>query len=214
MVPKVLAYSSLFSVIIPIACYLLSKKKNRISKILFILLLASLFADVGNITYLKSGFKGYIIPNIFFIAQTILLSIIYYLLLREKKIVFVMEFIFLIFCAFNFAFFQNINESQSLLWLLGDTLILAYAIQYYQGVYKLMPIENITQYSPIWINNAVLYYFSLNFFLFAAANYIFKNEPPEVGMVFWSFHNFNNIVKNCLFAVAIYYGGRLKKKLS
>jgi hypothetical protein len=214
MLFKALIYSSISSVLLPITFYFFAKKKSQVNKVLFILLVTSLLADVGSIVYVKAGFRGEIIPNIFFIAQVILLGKIYSHLLNERMVIFGILAGYLVLSIINIAFLESINEYQSLLRLLGNAVILGFAISYYQHVYKIMPIKNITESSPFWINNAVLYYFSLNFFLFAAANYIFKNEPPEVGMVFWSFHNFNNIVKNCLFAVAIYYGGRLKKKLS
>ncbi|HET9057304.1 MAG TPA: hypothetical protein VFN30_10720, partial [Chitinophagaceae bacterium] len=55
---------------------------------------------------------------------------------------------------------------------------------------------------------AVFLYFSFNLFLFIIANYVFKNFSNEIGMTVWGFHNINNIVKNILFAVGIYYAGK------
>src|SRR5260370_9647538 len=99
------------------------------------------------------------------------------------------------------------NEYQSLLWLIGDLLILANATYYYNSMYMALPTNNIFRFAPAWITIGVFYYFSFNLFLFASANFVFKDETSEVGLVFWGFHNLNNIVKNCFFAIGIYFGG-------
>ncbi|HET9056058.1 MAG TPA: hypothetical protein VFN30_04340, partial [Chitinophagaceae bacterium] len=64
-----------------------------------------------------------------------------------------------------------------------------------------------------WITTAVFLYFSFNLFLFIMANYILKKFSAEIGMTVWGFHNINNIVKNILFAVGIYYAGKKQEGL-
>jgi hypothetical protein len=43
--------------------------------------------------------------------------------------------------------------------------------------------------------------------LFMMTEYVFKNQSNDAAIVFWAFHNFNNIIKNCLFAAGIYFAG-------
>ncbi|GHM98946.1 hypothetical protein WSM22_04360 [Cytophagales bacterium WSM2-2] len=208
-----LAYSSAASVIIPIVIYFIGGRYNGTNKWIFILTVTSLVADIANVLYLKAGFTGYTILNIFFLVQIFLLSVIYARLLDEPDHVGGLFLCFFSIWVINFLFMQPISEYQSLLRLLGNALVLGYAISYYHRIYKVMPIKDIKTYGPVWFNNAVLYYFSLNFFLFAATHYIVTSESSDVAIIFWGFHNFNNIIKNCLYAVAIYYGGKIVSRV-
>src|SRR5260221_4627387 len=200
---NVLSYVSVGSVLLPIACYFFVKKKNQVIKLLFILLLASLVSDVCNEIYVRAGFRGYLILNIFFVVQITLLSQIFALLLKEWKIVFITLAVFWAFFILNSIFLQPINEYQSLLRLIGGLIILGHSVYYYFLLFKNLPTDSLLRYSPSWIVDDVSYYFSFNLFLFVIANYLFKNEP-EIRILFWGFHSINNVIKNCLFAAGIY----------
>ena len=54
-------------------------------------------------------------------------------------------------------------------------------------------------------------YFCLNLFLFLMGSYVLTKLDPETSALIWSSHNVNNIIKNILFAVGIYF---YKKKIA
>src|SRR5258708_27284156 len=117
------SYVSIGSVFIPIICYLLARRKSQVVKILFVLLAASLVSDVGNEIYVRAGFRGYLILNIFFVTQVSLLGQIYSLLLERKKLYFITLAFFLAFCIFSILFLHPINEYQCLLRLIASLLL-------------------------------------------------------------------------------------------
>jgi|GEM_PF-2542342 len=213
------SYVSMFSVLIPIAFFLFGKRSG--SKILFALLLASLIADIGNKIYAQLGFRGYIILNIFFSTEFILISLIYASVLIQRKVVYFCLFSFLIIHFLYSLYSQSIHQFQGIIHFFGSLIIIGQAVNYYLErhhlemchlemhyleMYYFLPAENPSRLIINgWINAAILYYFSFNLFLFAGANYVFKNATPEIGLIFWTFHNLNNIIKNCLFATGIYF---------
>ena len=89
--------------------------------------------------------------------------------------------------------------------MIGATVMIFFAIKYFWQMYNFLPAENLSKFFKAWINIAVFCYFSFNLFLFACANYIFENESTVVAMAFWSFHNLNNIIKNCVIAAGFYF---------
>jgi hypothetical protein len=135
-----------------------------------------------------------------------LLSLIYIDMLKNKvgaKIT-LWSFPFLTLCCS--ILFQPITEYQSSVRVVGGVLMISFALMYFWQIYLYLPAENLVRFLKGWINIAVFCYFSFNVFLFACGNYIFQNESTVVAMAFWSFHNINNIIKNCLFAVGHYLG--------
>jgi hypothetical protein len=200
------AHVSTCSVLLPIICYLYVKNGGRIGKPVFLLLCIALLADVGGLLSYNLGLKGFLIPNVFFAIQFILLCLIYYSLFINKKLVGTILFSFPIAFIVYSLFLQSIHEYQSLFITLESILLIVFAIRYCFQTFQILPTREIMKYFPMWVNMAVLFYFAFNLFLLASANYIFKNAPTEVAMVFWGFHNLNNIIKNGMFATGIYVG--------
>ncbi len=63
-----------------------------------------------------------------------------------------------------------------------------------------------------WLNTGVLTYFAGNLFLFAIRNYVIIAFNDNQTM-YWSFHNFLNIGKNLLFAIALWQDLRKPKPI-
>lgn len=99
-IAEILAYCSMFSVLIPIF-FLLRKKqnfKNSIIKILGALLFVSLVSDLASLILFKLGGKSSTpIVNTFFITQFVLLSCVYYRLLKNKNLSYIAAILFLLF---------------------------------------------------------------------------------------------------------------------
>lgn len=163
-----LSYISMFSVLIPIIFYLIAKEKKGVIKVLFILLLMSLASDLGNEIFVRTGRRGYQILNTFFIIQFFLLSNIYYRLLNNKLIVYYAIFLFSIFFIINTSFIQSIYEYQSWCRLVGGVFIIIYTANYHFQLFKTSDEQ--LHSSPLWLNGAVSFYFSVNLYLVTMAN--------------------------------------------
>lgn len=199
----VVYYMSIGSALIPIAAYFLAGKKTYLRNMILILMLASLVSDIGTRIYVGIGYRGYLITNIFFVCQIMLLCLVYTKMLSNKKTVKTALWTFP-FIALGCLFFQPIMEHQSALWVMGGALMILFAIRYFWQMYCYLPADDLSKFLKGWINIAVFCYFSFNLFLFACANFIFQSESTVIGMAFWSFHNFNNIVKNGLLGFGLY----------
>jgi hypothetical protein len=204
-------YASVCSVLLPITAYFLARKKNRMRNIVFILLLASLAADLGNWIYAYLGHRSYLLINIFFVGQIMLLCLVYLKMISNKKVVKIALWTFPLvvlaytaFQSFNHSFSQSISEYQSPIRVVGGILMIAFAFRYFWQMYCYLPADDLSKFLKGWINIAVFSYFSFNLFLFFCANYFFHHESNVVAMAFWSFHNLNNIAKNGLLAFGLY----------
>ena len=108
-------------------------------------------------------------------------------------------------------FVQNFLEYQTLMWLITALIMIIYSIAYFFYSLSTIITSGFYGYSLIWINVGVMIYFCLNLFLFVMGNYVLTKLDPETSALIWSSHNINNIIKNILFAVGIYF---YKKKLA
>jgi hypothetical protein len=119
---------------------------------------------------------------------------------------------FILCVAVKVTFDNSYNKYYEDLWSLGSLLLMGYSVHYLAGLYKRGLAPNIAHYGPFWINAAVFYYFTVDIFLFAFANLLLKEVSVETSMVAWGFHNLNNIIKNVMFAMGIYYLSKAKEK--
>ena len=231
--PIYLAYASFFSVIIPLLFLLWKGKhnfKSPVLRILGLLLFIAFFSDLASYVLGKMGRSNSAIDNIYTIAEFFLLSYIYSFIFRNRTLIYIGLVLFTGFFIVNIAFIQPFTEFQSWPRAIESIILGCYSILYYIQDLKIkntkipitneISVQNLQEsrklyesifnpatWSGLWINSAVFFYFIANFSLFIMSDYVFKSESPEIGMLFWSFHNGINSIKNILFAVAIYQAG-------
>jgi hypothetical protein len=206
---KAILYSSLFSVFIPI--FFLFKKTGEYKRIEIKILAAVIFLsaafDLINYCLAKVEVPTMVTDNIYCIIQFFLLSYIFYHLLKNKELIYLGLVVYSILLIANTLFFQSFNEFQSWCRVAEDVIILTYVVSFYKYILTCEPpIDGLT-HPPFWINSGVGFYFAFNLSMFLFSNYVFTNLSEDISMLFWSFHNANNIVKNIFFAAAIYYAG-------
>ncbi|HET9056239.1 MAG TPA: hypothetical protein VFN30_05255 [Chitinophagaceae bacterium] len=204
-----LLYTSIFSALIPVGMFLIKRSRGYIVTI-FILALIAFSSDAINRIMVLNGYRGFHTYNTYFILQFLLLSYFFTQLLFNRKLIYIATVFYSVLYFFFILKFESFNDFQSGLRAIENIVLLIYCALYYRQLIATLPAQNIWQYAPFWINTAVFYYFSFNLFLFIIANYVFKNFSSEIGMMVWGFHNINNIIKNILFAVGIYYAGKIK----
>jgi hypothetical protein len=207
---KLLMYISYFSVFVPILIFLAKKQnfKAPFLRVLFILLIVSFLSDLIGYVVIKTGSSNIIINSIYFIVQFFLLSWFYSLLLNRKALIYIGSFLFTVFFIVNTVCFQSINEYQGNMRLAGGVLLIIYALVCYYQTIKGPLTDDWLDDMKLWMNMGVLFYFFMTMYVFISANYIFKNESEDIAIMAWGFHNACNIIKNMLFATAIYHAGK------
>lgn len=203
-----LSYISILSVLIPIGVYLIYPSHEKISFLMSILIMVSFAADLANELYIRSGHMGYVIMNIYFVVQFILLCLVYQNILQAKTKIIAAICLFMLFWLTNTLFIQGINEYQSYSRLLGGVILVIMSVICYYRMFRNPITDKKMNLLILWVNMGVLFYFFFNLYLFGMSNYILKNMLKEDAMIVWGFHNVNNIVKNILFAIGLFEAGR------
>lgn len=205
-IAKILIYLSIFSVLVPIF-FLVSRKQNLKDKLLkaagLLLFLWALTDLLNYVVVFVMGKSNIAIINVAVIVQFFLLSYLYHILLNNKKIIYIGLVAFIGFFILNISCIQPFREFQSWLFVATGIIFLIYAVLYYRQTLKMNPPIDPFYFYSFWVNSAVFYYFAFNLYLFILSNYVFKHMSAEEGTIYWSFHNFNNIMKNLLLTLAI-----------
>ena len=200
---------SAFAFLIPLASGIMISQsaKSRIVNLLLVLFIVSGVIDLVTLYLKVSPVQSAVLINFYTVIQFFLLSVIYYeLYLREHRSAFYITIaVYVVFEVLNSIFFQPFTAFQNFSWTLTAIISILYAIGWKFHVFITTPVLKMARYSHFWINTAILCYFSINLFLFILTNYVFTNMSEAAGRIFWSFHNVNNIIKNVLFAIGIYY---------
>lgn len=205
---NILSYISIISVLIPIVTFLLYPSQYRAAILISVLIMVALASDIANECFVRSGQKGFIIINSYFILQFILLGAIYHYILKRKLMVKIVMIIYLILLILNTLTLQGFNEFQHFMRIYECVAIIGFGIGSYTSILK-TPLEDKNRnFLILWINMAVLFYFFFNLYLFGISNYVLKDMFRDDAMVIWGFHSVNNITKNIFFALALFEAGR------
>jgi hypothetical protein len=211
----VLVYTlSVFSVVIPLLFYFFRLKSvPRQNHILAALLLVSAICDIFGYFRNQDRLTNILLFNIQDVFQFLLLAWFYHEVIfkhaKSEVIYLSVAFYILAFVILSFTT-QSIFQYQNWLWSLSGAILIIYALIYYNYAASRPThiVINPHLTSELYINGGIFFYFSLSLVLFVTVNYIVSEHDPEMSRVFWSFHNINNIIKNILFAVGIYFTGK------
>lgn len=174
-----------------------------------ILLAVSAVSDATSYILAKMRISNLPVVNAYFIVSFALLLILYSMLLQRPKLAIlltgqVLLVYFILTSLDTWGNFQSINTA------IQSVALVFLGFLYYFDLYKQLPTDNLARFTPMWINAAIVCYYSFNLFLFLITNYLFENMSDGAALTFWSFHNLNNIVKNMLLAAGIYLGEEKK----
>lgn len=211
-----IAYCSFGSVIIPLSIALLHLKRMSIElKSLFLILMFSLISDLISILLAKYSpiVNTYIIINIYLVVQFSLLAYIFRSQFDRKKVVDVLVVILLLFFLLNMSFFQGPLTFNSVSNVVASLVIIGFCLIYLYQLLNDLPIIYIHQLPMLWISFAVLTYYGGNFFLFLIKNYLTYGDTGSHKLM-WILHNLLNIIKNILFAVALWQSYRQARQFT
>jgi hypothetical protein len=214
-ISEIIRVASNISLLVPLAMYLTRMRyASRNIHIIGLLIIASAICDLLGMVLFSRHQSTTVLFNVYYSLLFFILTWFYYeiLFVNTRRImvwiglaVYLQSFLLVTF------FVQNFFEYQTLMWLISAVIMITYSMAYF--LYSLSTLNNSGYfgYSLTWINSGVMVYFCLNLFLFVMGNYVLTRLDPETSALIWSSHNINNIIKNILFAVGIYY---FKRKIA
>lgn len=208
-VSEIIRVASNLSLLVPLIIYLSRVKyASRQVHIIGILIIISGLCDLIGFILFNRNQSTVILFNIYYALLFLLLTWFYYeaLFVNTRRImiwiglaVYLQSFILITI------YVQNFMQYQTVMWLITAIIMITYSIAYFFYSLSTITSTGYFGYSLIWINIAVMIYFCLNLFLFLMGDYVFTKLDPETSALIWSSHNINNIIKNILFAVGIYF---------
>lgn len=212
-ISEVIRLVSNFSCLPAILVYTISfKKANRPIHFIGLLMITSTMADL--ITFFVSNkiLSFPLIFNLQDIVQFWLVTGFYIAIGTSRKFVQWNVSIYLISLLISF-WSQGIFVSQTMMWTISGVIIVSYGI-----VYKIFSlgiakpesndkIQDVTSFrSNMLITGGLLLYFGISIWLFFIRDYVYRELPRELSIMYWSCHNVNNILKNIIIGISIFIG--------
>ncbi len=207
------AYSSTFSALIPLGIALV-KFKGRTYELKLLCILSFLAFCSDFISQRKPGFANEV-TNSYLILEFCILILIYakFLELFSKAKALTTIAILLYVGFFTTELLQSTKvEMNSNTLTFTSLLFIGFAVRYFYLLMRDLPAAQIQRLPMFWVNTGVLTYFAGGLFLFAMRNYLISVFHDDQ-TIYWSFHNFLNIVKNLLFSVALWQDLRKPKPI-
>src|SRR5258706_4887459 len=201
-------YASFSSILAPLIALIAKKNfwSDTLIKLLWSLVLLSAFSDTTSYILLKFSITNRPVGNVYSLLSFIVISLIYSQFLKERrKLIAIIIILFVVFFGIDSFFFQKITTFQSYTRILASIICIGYSVLFYSRSSKIGPVNDPVRDSPFWINTAFWYYFTVNIFLFCSSSFIFTEASTSIATVFWGFHNFNNIIRNLLLTLGIYF---------
>lgn len=210
-ITEFIGLASVYSVFIPIVCFLARiKAKTGPFRIIAILLAVAAVSDLVSDYLFRQKIPTYMVINTYFVANFVLLSFFYSRVIESKnfnKKQLIGSLVYVVTLIMLFAV-QGFEQYQGIAWTISGLILSWYAYAHYSYIQKnpFKADSNLTSY--FIVNASVIMYFTMSFVLLLMANYILNTLNPTEARVLWSLHNVNNIMRNAGFAAAFLYLGK------
>jgi hypothetical protein len=184
---------------------------NKSSKHLQIIIAAiclSLIADLSSLVLIRYSVSTWWIFNVYFILQCLLLYRFFFLT-NPNKALEIIAYLFLLFALINFIFIQKPFIFNSYTNYTGAIILLIFSLHNLNCLLRDLPDEKIYRIPSLWISFGILVYYGGTLFLFLFNNFLLTYYLNDLRSI-WILHNVLNVIKNLLFAVALWQPYRQK----
>jgi hypothetical protein len=140
--------------------------------------------------------------HLFVIISIIFYGAIYYNAFFKpvlKKVIVIVAGVAFFIVIFNIIFIEGIWEYPSLSNTVLSVLLICFSLAYFYQLLNRQEFIHIEKQGLFWINSGVLFYFSINIFLFMLFKRIINAHQEDYYMI----HNITNIIANLLFSVGL-----------
>ncbi len=208
-ISDIIRVASNLSLLVPLSIYLTRiKYASRQVHIIGVLIIVSGLFDLVGLLLFQKHQSTVVLFNTYYALLFFLLTWFYYEVLfvnTRRLMIWIGLAVYLQSFILITVFVQNFLQYQTVMWLITAVIMITYSIAYFFYSLSTIASTGYFGYSLIWINIGVMIYFCLNLFLFVMGNYVLTQLDAETSALIWSSHNINNIIKNVLFAVGIYF---------
>lgn len=128
----------------------------------------------------------------------------------DKKIIVATIIIYELFCLHNVIFFQSHLAFPSIPGAISSLLLITFAIFLFANIMREGKIQVLTDSSLIWINSAVILYYSGNFFYYTLFNLILNYSREFLDRTFIFFAILNSIFY-IFIAIGLWKAGQQKQ---
>ncbi|HVW95661.1 MAG TPA: hypothetical protein VHA56_06815 [Mucilaginibacter sp.] len=196
---------SAVSGIFPVAAALLNYRNlDRVLKIAAAFFIMNMASDLIQILSMMMGaVNNQPIIHINIILSILFTGAIYYYALVStplKRAVIVLVSISLLIVVYCLIFINNIWEYPSTSNTVLSLLVIVFSIVYFYQLLNRQEFIHIEKIGLFWINAGLLFYFSINIFLFMLFKRIIQVHLEEYYMI----HNVTNTIANILFSIGLF----------
>ena len=178
--------------------------RSNLLKVLWILTFFAFVLDVlsASVTSFVNEFG-----NAYRLPEFILLLCIYYFAFEGKARTAFIIIGLVYVCFFLAGLYLLQGKANAISTTVSSLVFIIFSILYFFKLLSHLPTTQIQGLPMFWVNTAVLVYFAGSFFVFLLRNYLIE-VLHDNQIVYWSFHNILNILKNLLFAIGLWHGSR------
>jgi hypothetical protein len=197
---------SVVSVFIPLTAAVIQWKKlpKELSPLRW-LLSASFVSDVLMYVTAMIYRNSYPVGNTYLIIQFFVLLYIFSLSLfnKNKKYALFLGIAYIIFYVLDVIFLESFMRLTTHANVVSSLIVIILSLWYLYKLLNELLITDIQRLPMLWITFAALLYYGCTIFIVLANNWLLSNaEASQLNM--WIVHNFFNITKNILFAIALW----------
>jgi hypothetical protein len=203
MSPYTLNIFSSISGILPVLAALYNYRYlDKVLKITAAFFLVSAVFDLMLQLVIRMGINNnHPLIYIFVIVSIMFFATVYYYAFFSptlKKAILILSVIALLITLFNVIFIESIWDYPSLSITVLGVLLILFSLMYFYQLLNRQEFVHIEKQGLFWINTGVLFYFSINLFLFMLFRQILLRHPE-----YYMIHDVTNIIANILYSVGL-----------
>lgn len=191
------------------------KKLNKSHRFLYGFIILGTLTELGNKT-IKEFFvikNNMPLGHLYISLSFIFLALFYMCELKgliNKKIIIAIIILYELFCLQNVILFQSHLSYPSIPGAISALLLITFAIFLFANILRESKIRVLSESSLIWINSAVLLYYSGNFFFYTLYNFILSYSNEFLFRTL-DFFRILNAIFYILIAIGLWKAGRKKQ---
>jgi len=197
---QIFDYISSASGLLPLVAFIYNYRYlDKVSKIIGLFLIVSALSDLIQWLLPMWGINNISVVHIFVIINIIFFSIIYYLAFFNGFV----KWLTIILCSLALIvavyFTKDIDAYPSESNTASSIVFIILSLIYFFQILSRQEFVHIEKQGLFWFNAAVLFYFSINIFLFMLFNRIPKEQQASAYII----NNITNIIANLLYTIGL-----------
>lgn len=167
------------------------------------ILVASLICDV--LMYLTGKYfrNSYPAGNTYLLLQFLILLYMFSFHHKSRHTAMIIGISYLMFYIIDVIYLESFLKVTTIATVISSLIVITLSLHYLYKLLSELTVVHIHRFPMLWVIFAFLLYYSCTLFILLANNYLLKNIAHSQSNM-WVVHNFFNITKNILFAVALW----------